>query len=81
MDVLVSTLGLKLIHVNKRSYYLNQEEVEVPVLIIVTFINALTSSTLLGVILTSVPEKHLESQVLTTAFSDHYSVFTLLVIF
>ena len=38
----------------------------------------LTSSTLLDVILTSVPEKHLESRVLTTAFSDHYSVFTVI---
>ena len=38
----------------------------------------LTSLTLLDVILTSVPEKHLESRVLTTAFSDHYSVFTVI---
>ena len=34
----------------------------------------LTSSTHL----TSVPEKHLESRVLTTAFGDHYSVFTVI---
>ena len=52
MDVIVSTVGLKLIHVNKRSHYSNQDEVEVLVLIIVTFINALTSSTLFGVSLT-----------------------------
>ena len=38
----------------------------------------LTSSTLLDVILTSVPEKHLESRVLTTAFSHHYSIFTVI---
>ena len=38
----------------------------------------LTSSTLLDVILTSVPEKHLESRVLTIDFSDHYSVFTVI---
>ena len=35
----------------------------------------LTSSTLLDVILTSIPEKHSESRVLNTAFSDHYSLF------
>ena len=38
----------------------------------------LTSSTVIDVILTSVPEKHLESRVLTAAFSDHYSVFTVI---
>ena len=38
----------------------------------------LTSSTLLDVILTSLPEKHIETRVLTTAFSDHYSFFTVI---
>ena len=38
----------------------------------------LTSSTLLDVILTSIPEKHSESRVLKTAFSDHYSLFTVI---
>ena len=38
----------------------------------------LTRSTLLVVILTSIPEKHSESRVLKTAFSDHYSLFTVI---
>ena len=38
----------------------------------------LTSSTLLDVMLTSIPEKHSESRVLKTAFSDRYSLFTVI---
>ena len=38
----------------------------------------LTSSTILDVILTSIPEKHSESRVLKTAFNDHYSLFTVI---
>ena len=35
-----------------------------------------TTSTLLDVILTSVPDRHTKSKVIKTAFSDHYSLFT-----
>ena len=35
-----------------------------------------TTSTLLDVILTSVPDRHTKTKVIKTAFSDHYSLFT-----